>query len=180
MCVHLSEFPTPRSDPTSSSSTVYNTNNGGTSSCSTRHQSDCGVTSPATNGRGPTPVLRNDDFLTPSSDVQREGVSPNISIAASLSLRGSTADPCRKSTITSTISPRDKTADTDKMSSLNGSLNAMTLEKNAELRITKLIAIKHMLDLIQPLFYALRETSSGLLKTYRDVSSPLGAVFAEV
>lgn len=49
-------------------------------------------------------------------------------------------------------------------------ISAMNIEKNAELRITKLIAIKHMLDLIKPLYDALKGTSTTLLTTYREVS----------
>ncbi len=163
MCVHLSDFPTPRSDP------PISTNTGNGLPSSSRHAA---TPNPACLSSGLN-NHNNEDFLTPSSDVQREDNTSFSSCTTRDRARGVISSGLLGTTsatkpVTTTISVHDKTADSNYS---NGSLSSVTIEKNAELRITKLIAIKHMLDLIQPLHDALEGTTSSLLKTYRDVSS---------
>ncbi|CDS39966.1 mutS protein 4 [Echinococcus multilocularis] len=159
MCVHLSEFPAPRTDlltGTATKSAAF--------AITSPTFRDCLTLSSGGPGAG-------EDLLTPSSDVQpdhrpkrpRTGTASGLNISVA-SVPTSNMASGRKSSVG---------GDSDATSSL---VSAVTIGNNAELRITKLIAIKHMLDLIRPLHDALKGTSSALLKTYREILSDAGYV----
>ncbi|KAM7539559.1 hypothetical protein Aperf_G00000022313 [Anoplocephala perfoliata] len=161
MCIHLSEFPTPRTDNLTAKS------------------ASAAIIASTTSILPHRPTafsdLINEEYhLTPSSNVTDKSRQPttvddggmNTFIATNVHSVSSPPASARQS---STTSGGDLSS-----SSTTALMSALTIEKNAELRITKLIAIKHMLDLIKPLFNALKGTSTALLKTYRDILSDTG------
>ncbi|KAL5111109.1 hypothetical protein TcWFU_000175 [Taenia crassiceps] len=160
MCVHLSEFPEPRTDlltgtATSASCIITSTAGAAVHRCSTSFFGDPDA---------------EEDLLTPSSDVERDHrpIRPRADTVSGLKISPSAP--------TSNIASARRLSvggDSDTASSL---VSAVTIGSNAELRITKLIAIKHMLDLIQPLHDSLKGTSSALLKTYREILSDAGYI----
>ncbi|EUB61351.1 MutS protein [Echinococcus granulosus] len=159
MCVHLSEFPAPRTDLLTGTAT-----NSAAFAITSPTFRDCLTSSSGGPGAG-------EDLLTPSSDVQRDHRPKRLRTGTASGLNISAA-----SAPTSNMASGRKSSvggDSDATSSL---VSAVTIGNNAELRITKLIAIKHMLDLIRPLHDALKGTSSALLKTYREILSDAGYV----
>ncbi|KAL5963190.1 hypothetical protein TSMEX_009071, partial [Taenia solium] len=160
MCVHLSEFPAPRTDLLTGTATSASSVITSAAGAALRH---C-PTSPSADPGG------EEDLLTPSSDVERNRhlKRPRAGTVSMLNISPSAPTP-------DVASKRSLSAggDSDASSSL---VSAITIGNNAELRITKLIAIKHMLDLIQPLHDALKGTSSALLKTYREILSDAGYI----
>lgn len=157
MCVHLSEFPAPRTELLTGSATSASSIITSTADAALRHHS---TSSPGDPGG-------EEDLLTPSSEVERDHrlKRPRAGTISELN--------------TSPSAPASNVASGKKLSGGGGSdaasslVSAVTIGNNAELRITKLIAIKHTLDLIRPLHDALKGTSSALLKTYREVSNNL-------
>ena len=168
MCVHLSEFPAPRTDLLTATATLSN--------FSTNTPARPRPTTSLGN-----PLGGEAEILTPSSDVQREhqsvvaremsaiATASGLNIPATGTATGTAT--AIASAVTSVKEVRSTAAGSDAAAS--SSLSAVTIEKNAELRITKLIAIKHMLDLVKPLHEALKGTSSTLLKTYREVGKSI-------
>ncbi|KAL7061773.1 hypothetical protein AAHC03_01484 [Spirometra sp. Aus1] len=118
-----------------------------------------------------TPTRARDDIdmditLTPSSEIR-----PNEATA--------TTHGCGSSKVQKTIQlgtagnlsvNRWKTPSDASTSSAGSRL----IEKDAEIRLSKLIGIKHMLDLVKPLHDVLRDSTSVLLKTYKEILSNNG------
>ncbi|VDM17100.1 unnamed protein product [Hydatigera taeniaeformis] len=152
MCVHLSEFPAPRTDLLTGTAA---------SACSVITSS-----SGAAFRQRPTSLSGDDaaeeELLTPSSDVERDHRPKRLCTGTASASNISPLAP------TSNLALRRRLSEKDSSGATSSLFSAVSIGNNAELRITKLIAIKHMLDLIQPLQDALKGTSSALLKTYRE------------
>nr|CDS27090.1 mutS protein 4 [Hymenolepis microstoma] len=167
MCIHLSDFPAPLTDlltatSTSESAVIF------ASSASLRARRTTA-----------SPDLVNDEnLLTPGSDVEmsHDGSGPGTSRQARTAISRLNSTTAATNRLSSMQHGSDTTVNGKGSShtATSTSISAVTIEKNAELRITKLIAIKHMLDLIKPLYDALKGTSTTLLKTYREILSDRG------
>lgn len=174
MCVQLSDFPAPRSD----SLCVVTTLESKTSDARVINAPDeldsiisltpssgvsCDDFYDAENGRKRCPR----GFTTTNSVENRPGLS-NIIVRSSVSTSSKlvTAN-VKPMTVTMSNASIDKSGHSSR--SLEPTLRASVMEKDAEIRITKLISLKYMLDMVRPLHDTLRGSSSTLLKTYKEV-----------
>ncbi|VUZ52722.1 unnamed protein product, partial [Hymenolepis diminuta] len=143
MCIHLSDFPAPLTDlltatSTSESAVIF------ASTASFKAQQT--TTSPD--------IVNDGNLLTPSSDVEMShdgsGVGTSQQRTTGESGLNISATAARLPSMPTSTSREHANATTvnDKDSSQSAAstlISAVNIEKNAELRITKLIAIKHML-----------------------------------
>ncbi|VDN09310.1 unnamed protein product [Dibothriocephalus latus] len=110
--------------------------------------------------------LDMDINLTPSSEIQ-----PN---EATLATHGCSSFNMQKTTqVGQTENSSVNKWKTPSETSIS-SAGSRLIERDAEIRLSKLIGIKHMLDLVKPLHDALRGSSSVLLKTYKEILSNNG------
>uniref|UniRef100_A0A0X3PFA2 DNA mismatch repair proteins mutS family domain-containing protein n=3 Tax=Schistocephalus solidus TaxID=70667 RepID=A0A0X3PFA2_SCHSO len=114
---------------------------------------------------------------------ERDGIDMDINLTPSSEIQSNEATTashrCSSSNIQKTIQVgqtenssvnRWKTPNETSMSSSGSRL----IERDAEIRLSKLIGIKHMLDLVKPLHDALRGSTSAPLKTYKEILSNNG------